>query len=71
MRIHLIAIRDRLSRGLLRSLSWGDTRDMVADALTKGGVDRTVIRKAMQGNLVMQHPCVTHWGQQPKQPAAE
>ena len=65
LRIHLIAIRDRLSRGLLRSLSWGDTRDMVADALTKGGVDRTVIRKAMQGNLVMQHPCVTHWGQQP------
>ena len=62
LRIHLIAIRDRLSRGLLRSLSWGDTRDMVADALTKGGIDRTVIRKAMQGSLVMQHPCITHWG---------
>ena len=71
LRIHLIAIRDRLSRGLLRSLSWGDTRDMVADALTKGGVDRTVIRKAMQGNLVMQHPCVTHWGQQPRRTSAE
>ena len=53
LRLHLIAIRDRLSRGLLRSLSWGDTRDMLADALTKGGVDRAVIRKAMQGEMTM------------------
>ena len=55
LRIHLIHIRDRLARGLLRSLSWSDTRDMLADALTKGGIDRTAIMRAMSGSLCIMH----------------
>jgi len=62
LKLHLITIRDRINRGLIRSLSWSDTRDMVADALTKGGVDRTVIQKAMNGQLSMQHEVKTQWG---------
>ena len=62
LRIHLIHIRDRLARGLLRSLSWSDTRDMLADALTKGGVDRSAIVKAMSGTLCMKHQAITHYG---------
>ena len=62
LKLHLIAIRDRLARGLLRSVSWSDTRDMVADALTKGGIDRTVIVRAMSGHLCVQHEVKTTWG---------
>ncbi len=47
LKLHLITIRDRLARGILRSVSWSDTRDMVADALTKGGIDRTMLLQVM------------------------
>ena len=60
LKVHLIAIRDRLQRGLLRSISWTDTRDMLADALTKGGIDRGMIQSAMQGRLRMCHDIVPH-----------
>jgi len=66
LRLHLIAVRDRLSRGLLRSISWTDTRDMIADALTKGGIDRTMIMQAMQGRLAMKYIVRTHWGKRGK-----
>ena len=33
-------IRDMLEQGSLRRLYWADTRDMLCDCLTKGGVDR-------------------------------
>jgi len=62
LKLHLITIRDRLTRGLLRSLSWSDTRGMVADALTKGGIDRTMLTQVMQGNLRMMHDVKTYWG---------
>ena len=60
LKVHLIAIRDRLQRGLLRSISWTDTRDMLADALTKGGINRDMIQSAMQGRLRMCHDTVPH-----------
>jgi hypothetical protein len=62
LKLHLITIRDRLARGLLRSLSWTDTRDMVADALTKGGIDRTMLVQAMQGSVTLAHEVKTKWG---------
>ena len=62
LKLHLITIRDRLARGMLRSLSWTDTRDMVADALTKGGIDRTMLTQAMQGRVTLQHEVKTKWG---------
>ena len=62
LKLHLITIRDRLSRGILRSVSWCDTRDMVADALTKGSVERLTIQAAMKGRLTMRHATLTTWG---------
>ena len=62
LRLHLIAVRDRLTRGLIRSISWTDTRDMVADALTKGGVDRTLSTQVMNGQLTIHHPLQTQRG---------
>ena len=59
LKTHLIAIRDRLSRGLLRSISWTDTRDMLADGLTKGSVDRGPLRAAMSGTLKLQNELET------------
>ena len=62
LKLHLIAIRDRLQRGLLRSVSWTDTRDMIADALTKGAVERETIQRAMKGLLHMKSEVKTTWG---------
>ena len=56
LKLHLIAIRNRLERGVIRALWWCDTRDMLADALTKGGIDRTqLIRCMCEGKLEVNH----------------
>eukprot|EP00971_Amphidinium_carterae_P351093 6491908-Amphidinium_carterae.1 len=44
--LHLTALRDDLSTGKLQTLAWLDTRIMLADALTKGSVDRAQMRLA-------------------------
>ena len=41
--LHLISLRDRLIQGIIRRMLWVDTRDMLADGLTKGGIDRTLL----------------------------
>ena len=38
-------------------LKWTDTRDMVADALTKGSIDRNALLQAMAGSYECVHPC--------------
>ena len=43
LKLHLLSIRDRLASGTIRFLYWHDTRDMIADGLTKGGVNRKLI----------------------------
>ena len=63
LKLHLLAIRDRLARGLLRSVSWCDTRDMLGDGLTKGGIDRKLLQDAMAGFINMKHEVKTKWGQ--------
>ena len=35
----LISVRDRMTHGFVRKFFWVDTRDMLADGLTKGGKD--------------------------------
>ena len=42
--IHLLKLSEHLERGQLARLTWADTRDMVADGLNKGSVDRAAIR---------------------------
>jgi hypothetical protein len=64
LKTHLITIRDRLCRGLVRSVSWTDTRDMIADCLTKGGIDRAMMHAAMLGRVKFVADVVTQHGKQ-------
>jgi len=41
--IHLLAMSDLIRRGVLTKVWWIDTKDMAADALTKGSIDRDVV----------------------------
>ena len=40
---------------VLKGLAWLDTRDMLADGLTKGSIDRDSLHAAMSGNIEMKH----------------
>ena len=42
-------MRDRVTHGFIRRLFWVDTRDMLADGFTKGGIDRTLFHLASNG----------------------
>ena len=56
LKLHLLSIRDRLARGVLKTLHWTDTRDMVGDGLTKGGVARDLLLSVSRdGQYRMQH----------------
>ena len=56
LKLHLIAVRDWLYSKRIRFLFWSDTRDMIADAMTKGGVVRDLIEGAMnKGSLILKH----------------
>ena len=39
-KLYLISVRDRMTYGLMRRFFWVDTRDVLADGLTQGGIDR-------------------------------
>ena len=58
LKLHVLAFRDRLFRGVCSILWWTDTRDMVADGLTKGGVDRRIHTSVMSGTLALLYPCL-------------
>jgi len=61
LKLHLLAVRDRLSRGVIRALHWGDTRDMGADPMTKGGVGRELILAiSNEGRYQPEHASKTH-----------
>ena len=46
---HVQYLRELLDRGVLHCLTWIDTRDMLADGLTKGNLDRGPLHKLMKG----------------------
>ena len=48
---HVQFIRELLDNGVLSALNWIDTRDMAADGLTKGAVDRDQLHDVMDGTL--------------------
>ena len=52
---HVLWLRDLLCSGQLKALSWEDTRDMVADGLTKGSIDRAALQAAAAGERVRNH----------------
>ena len=64
---HLQFLRECIDSGLVSSWRWCDTRDMLADGMTKGSVDRDVLHKAMNGHWHMKHPVLTFQGERKKQ----
>ena len=60
LKLHLISVRDRLAAGILRFLFWVDTRDMFADGMTKGALDRAALNAVMLGTWTLQHKHETH-----------
>ena len=52
---HLAYLREKLVNGVIRSYNWIDTRDMAADGLTKGAVDRAQLAMLMDGSFVLKH----------------
>ena len=59
LKLHLLAIRDKLVAGILQQLFWADTRDMLADGLTKGSVNRAALQLAQEdGRFKLQFPVV-------------
>ena len=52
---HVQFVRELLDQGVLRGIEWWDTRDMTADGLTKGSVDRAILMSLMHGLLKIAH----------------
>ena len=52
---HIQYITEPLDTNVLEALVWLDTRDMVADGLTKGSIDRDALHACMNGTLLFQH----------------
>ena len=52
---HIQFVRELLDKGIVRALMWLDTRDMTADGMTKGSVDRKAIEDCMSGSITFQH----------------
>ena len=53
--VHLHFIRELLDNGVLKAMAWIDTRDMIADGMTKGAVEREALQTAMDGIIKMSH----------------
>ena len=53
---HLAFLREKLVNGFISSYNWIDTRDMVADGLTKGSIDRGFLSALMDGSYALSHP---------------
>ena len=55
--IHCLYLRELLDNNIIHALIWQDTRDMLADGLTKGAVERKALHDAMEGTVVINHEC--------------
>ena len=52
---HVQFTRELLDRGVFQATCWIDTRDVIANGLTKGCVDRALLHLAMDGRFQFQH----------------
>ena len=48
---HIHYLRELLDRAVLEELWWADSRDMLADGLTKGAVNREALNNMMKGMI--------------------
>lgn len=52
---HMLHLRELIDNKVLTALAWIDTRDMLADGLTKGAVDRAALHQLMDGHMLLSH----------------
>ena len=52
---HVQYLRELLDRRIVKYIVWFDTRDMVADGLTKGAVERDALQEVMLGKFIVRH----------------
>ena len=52
---HLQYLREKLDKRIFQALLWVDTRDMYADGMIKGSVDRSAITACMRGSTNFQY----------------
>ena len=52
---HIQYVRELLDKRIVTSLIWLDTRDMIADGMTKGACSRDAITRAMNGSIELCH----------------
>ena len=52
---HVQYMRELLDRQVIEAIVWLDTRDMIADGLTKGAVSRDMIHHLMDGQAIVAH----------------
>ena len=56
--------------GIIRRLHWVDIRDMLADGLTKGGIDRQMLHQVSNNcRLKVAHEALTHTKSLPLSPS--
>ena len=48
--VHLLWLRELLDIGQIHAIVWTDTRDMAADGMTNGAVDRRALHEVMGGD---------------------
>eukprot|EP00971_Amphidinium_carterae_P298646 5933160-Amphidinium_carterae.3 len=54
--VNVAWLRELVQSDVVHTLLWVDTRDMLADALTKGSIGREALDLAMTGTVQMKHP---------------
>ena len=57
---HLLWLREFLTKQIITTLIWVDTRDMIADGLTKGAIPRGLLLAAMEGRMKLEHEYLKH-----------
>ena len=65
---HVQYLRELLDTKVIEALIWIDTRDMCADGLTKGAVDRSAVHAIMDGNWTITQPSRSWSVSKQKQP---
>ena len=66
LQLHVLSSREQLEAGMLRALWWLDTRGMLSDGLTKGGLDRNpILRLWTTGTWSLRGDRPTKWTAQP------
>ena len=53
---HLLGLKEKLETGVIKSLTWDDTRDMTADGHTKDAISQNLLGQIAAGRLERKHP---------------